>query len=100
MALEHHGGDLVAVGRRPVDIPASVADADLIPTGEFRLHNPDPIGSLAPAGEPRWWWAPLLPFRAALMFLLWGTRSPSHAAIAGTGLAAIALAVLIVRGLA
>lgn len=82
----------------PVGGDARAADTLDIPTGEFRVHCPNPVTSLAHAGEPVWWWLPLLVPRTGLMFLLWATRSPQNALIAAAALGALALVTLMAGG--
>jgi hypothetical protein len=70
--------------------PQIVSATSSQPYGEFRIKDEDDILCLANTGEPALWWALLLPLRALLMFLLWGTRSPDRAVWAGAAVLAAA----------
>jgi hypothetical protein len=89
---QHCGGQIATLGRAVPAAPSTkLAHPDVLDEG-FGIDGPRPIASLALAGEPIWWWLPLLDPRAGLMFLLWATRNPHNALLAAELLGGLALA--------
>jgi hypothetical protein len=82
-------------GTAPAPSPAK--DEEPAPTGEFRIQDGNSTLTLAPSGEPAWWWSLFVLPRAALVLLLWGTRSPDRGLFTAIMVGALIAAGLVLR---